>query len=194
MMPVVTVPERPNGLPMAIAASPGRRSPEEASSSGLVSAGTFFGSTSSTARSVEASLADELGVERVAVLAEADGERRRALDDVLVGDDVALGVDQEAGAGAAAVAAAGLDEGDAGRRPGRRCPRRCRPARGGLSATAVVAGRGDLADDALVVRSKTPTTASTAMTRPTDAAPRKVKKTFERRLDRFMADIEARSG
>jgi hypothetical protein len=44
------------------------------------------------------------------------------------------------------------------------------------------------------VRSNTPTRASTATTRPTDAAPRKVKKTLEARLDRVMRDIQARSG
>ena len=56
MIPVVTVPERPNGLPIAIATSPGRSWAEEASSSGFVSAGTLSGSTSSTARSLDASL------------------------------------------------------------------------------------------------------------------------------------------
>ena len=55
MMPVVTVPDRPNGLPIAIAASPGRSADEFASWSGFVSPETLVGSTSSTARSVEAS-------------------------------------------------------------------------------------------------------------------------------------------
>ena len=55
-IPVVTLPDSPNGLPIAIATSPGRSCEEEASSSGLVSAGTLSGSTSSTARSVDASL------------------------------------------------------------------------------------------------------------------------------------------
>jgi hypothetical protein len=40
---------------------------------------------------------------------------------------------------------------------------------------------------------KTPARASTATTRPTDAAPRKVKKTFEAREDRFMAHMEPTS-
>ena len=56
MMPVVTVPERPNGLPMAIASSPGRSWLEEASWSGCVSAGILEASTWRTARSVDGSL------------------------------------------------------------------------------------------------------------------------------------------
>ena len=55
-MPVVTVPERPNGLPMAIAASPGRSELEDASLSGCVPPSTFLGSIESTARSLEGSL------------------------------------------------------------------------------------------------------------------------------------------
>ena len=70
------------------------------------------------------------------------------------------------------------------------------PAALGVSATAVV-GVAVARGTSRTTRSpgsKTPATASTAMTRPTAAAPRKVKKTFERRLDRFMAPMEPRSG
>src|SRR5829696_8031715 len=68
-------------------------------------------------------LAEQLGVDGLAVLAEAHAELVRALDDVVVGDDVALVVDDEARArrGAAAAregqlpaAGVGLDEDDAG--------------------------------------------------------------------------------
>ena len=60
MMPVVTVPERPNGLPIAIAASPGRSEFEDASFSGLAPPSTLSGSISSTARSLEGSLPTSL--------------------------------------------------------------------------------------------------------------------------------------
>src|SRR4051794_26727273 len=59
-MPVVTVPERPNGEPIAIAASPGRSELEEASCSGLVSLDSCLGSMASTARSLEGSLPTSL--------------------------------------------------------------------------------------------------------------------------------------
>src|SRR4051812_17211980 len=55
-MPVVTVPERPKGEPMAIAASPGRSDLDEAIESGLVPPSTLPGSIESTARSLEGSL------------------------------------------------------------------------------------------------------------------------------------------
>ena len=60
MMPVVTVPERPNGLPMAIAASPGSSEFEEASLSGLTPPLTAFGSIERTARSLDGSLPTSL--------------------------------------------------------------------------------------------------------------------------------------
>jgi hypothetical protein len=63
--------------------------------------------------------------------------------------------------------------------------------RAGASATAVVVGLGT--SRTTRSDSKTPAIASTATTRPTDAAPRKVKKTFEARLDRFMAHMEPTS-
>ena len=54
-MPLVTVPWSPNGLPMAIAGSPGTRSLESASWSGLTPPSTLLASTSSSAMSVEGS-------------------------------------------------------------------------------------------------------------------------------------------
>ena len=59
-MPVVTVPSRPNGLPIAIAASPGRRLFEDASLSGCTPPSTLPGSISSTARSLDGSLPTSL--------------------------------------------------------------------------------------------------------------------------------------
>ncbi len=60
MIPLVTVPERPNGLPMAIAAWPGRRPFDVPSSTGLMPPGTLAGSTFSTATSVDGSLPTSL--------------------------------------------------------------------------------------------------------------------------------------
>ena len=136
MMPVVTLPERPNGLPIAIATSPGRRCAEEASSSGSVSAGTYRGRPRAPRGRWTGPAPTSFAAELVAVLAEADPELAAAVDDVLVGDDVALAVHQEAGA-AAAVAV--LDERDGRRRRRRRCPTRCRRRR------AASAHRGRLA-------------------------------------------------
>ena len=110
-MPVVTVPESPNGLPIAIATSPGRSSAEEASSSGLTSAGMSGRIDLEHGEVGRGVLADQLGGQLLAVRAERDGVVRARLDDVLVGHDVALAVDEEAGA----AALAGLDEGDGGR-------------------------------------------------------------------------------
>src|SRR3954464_9490436 len=59
-MPVVTVPSRPNGLPMAIAASPGRRVFEVSSCSGVRPPLTLEGSIESTAMSLEGSLPTSL--------------------------------------------------------------------------------------------------------------------------------------
>jgi hypothetical protein len=58
--------------------------------------------------------AEQLDRDGVAVLAEADLQRGGAVDDVLVGDDVALVVDHEARPGGLAVLLVGLDEDDAG--------------------------------------------------------------------------------
>jgi hypothetical protein len=102
-MPLVTVPSSPNGLPMAIAGSPGLRSSEAPSSSG-------------SSREVDRRVvAEQLGLDRLAVLAEAHAELVGAAHHVLVGDDVALVVDHEARARGALVAGAGLHEDDAGR-------------------------------------------------------------------------------
>ena len=54
-------------------------------------------------------LADQLGLDRVALLAEADGVAVRVLDDMVVGDDVAGRVDHEARAGGRAAAALALE-------------------------------------------------------------------------------------
>ena len=54
---------------------------------------------------MEASLADDLGGERVGVLAERDLDLVGAVDDVGVGQQVAVGVDHERGAGRSAAAA-----------------------------------------------------------------------------------------
>ena len=55
-MPLVTVPSSPNGLPMAIAGSPGCRSSEAPSSSGRSASPTSLGSTFSSARSADGSV------------------------------------------------------------------------------------------------------------------------------------------
>ena len=106
---------------MAIAASPGRqrlRGGELERLDAALDGLRVDGEDGEVARGV---LADELGRDRVALLAEADGELVGVLDDVVVGDDVARRVDDEAGAGRGlaaalpvegerAVAAAGGDE------------------------------------------------------------------------------------
>ena len=87
MMPVVTVPSSPNGLPIAIAGSPGRSSSDAPSWSGCSSPSTSLGSTLSSARSTDGSVPSSSRVDRLAVLAEAHAELVGAVDDVLVGDD-----------------------------------------------------------------------------------------------------------
>ena len=123
-MPLVTVPASPNGLPMAIAGSPGRRSSEAPSSSGCSSPPTSSGVDLEQREVDRRVLAEQLGLDRLAVLAEAHAVLGRALDDVVVGDDVALVVDHEARArgrlaaareGQVAAAGVGLHEDDAGR-------------------------------------------------------------------------------
>ena len=92
-MPAVTVPPRPNGLPTAITQSPTR---------GCLSANFTNGKVSRRLdleqREVGALVgADQLGLVLV-VLVEADLDLAGAVDDVVVGHDVAVRRDDEAGA------------------------------------------------------------------------------------------------
>ena len=85
-MPAVTVPPRPNGLPTATTQSPTR---------GCLSANLTNGKVCDCLdlqqREVGALVgADQLGLELV-VLVEADLDLAGAVDDVVVGDDVAVG-------------------------------------------------------------------------------------------------------
>ncbi len=91
--PVVSVRSRPNGLPMAIVGSPTCTSLDDPSVSGRRSRPS--GSTFSTARSVDGSLAEHLGVDDALVL-EGDPHLARALHDVGVGQDRAVAIDHEA--------------------------------------------------------------------------------------------------
>ena len=92
-MPLVTVPVRPNGLPIAIDASPTSTAPSPPSSIGCSSdAGA---STLITARSVDVSTADQRRLVLLAV-PELDLDLAAVADDVLVRDDVALLVVDEA--------------------------------------------------------------------------------------------------
>ena len=110
------MPPRLNGLPIAITHSPSRslsESPNFTAFSGL------SGLTRSTARSVLVSRADQLGLEPRAVV-EDDGDLVGVGDHVIVGDDDAGRIDDEAGAERIDARAA------RGSAPGRR-----RPGRGG---------------------------------------------------------------
>ena len=93
-MPAVTVPPRLNGLPMAITHSPSRsfsESPNFTALSGL------SGLTRSKRDVGLLILADDLGLEPRAVV-ENDGDLVGFRDDVVVGDDDAGRIDDEAGA------------------------------------------------------------------------------------------------
>ena len=154
----------------------GAAATEEASSSGLVSAGTFSGSTSSTARSVDASLPTSFAGSA------SPSSPKRTVNSLPPSTTCSLvttwpwaSIRKPEPLPAVAV----LDEGDARRGLGvdlrdaavggalRRRRRSC-SARGACVTTRSVrvehAGDGEHGD-----------------TRPTDAAPRKVKKTLERR-------------
>ena len=105
-MPDVTVRSRPNGLPMATTPSPTLTSDEEPSGIGVrEEAGTLDLEQRDVGRGVGA---DHAGLDAV-VVGERDVDRARALDDVGVGDDVAVLVDHEA----AALAVLLLDADDA---------------------------------------------------------------------------------
>ena len=94
-MPAVVVSGRLNGLPIATTGSPTWAVEESANAIGCSSeAGT---STWITATSVRRVGAEHLGAAVLPVL-EVDPDRGRAGDDVLVGEDVALGVVHDAGA------------------------------------------------------------------------------------------------
>ena len=113
-MPLVTVPWRPNGLPIAIAGWPGSICLESASCSGLTPPSTLDGSIFRTAMSVDgsvpttsASIGSPFSVKRTETL-------RGALDDVVVGHDRAVGGVDPARAGALALGGGGGDVDDAG--------------------------------------------------------------------------------
>ena len=93
-MPAVTVPPRLNGLPIAITHSPSRSLSELPNFTDLSGLSVL---TCSSARSVLVSRADQLGLERGAVV-EDDGDLVGVGDDVVVGDHEPGRIDDEAGA------------------------------------------------------------------------------------------------
>ena len=93
-MPAVTVPPRLNGLPIAITHSPSRSLSE---SPNLTAVSGFVGLNFSTARSVFLSTPTSLGLDLGAVVHD-DVDLVGVRDDVIVGDDDAGGIDDEAGA------------------------------------------------------------------------------------------------
>ena len=110
-MPAVTVPVSPNGLPMAIAGIAGPQVLGGAELERLQLVADLVG-IDLEQREVDRRVGPEqLRLDRLAVLAEAHAVPARGLDDMVVGDDVALVVDHEARAGGAL---AGLHEHDAG--------------------------------------------------------------------------------
>ena len=97
-MPVVTVPERPSGLPTAMTGSPTLRAALSPRLIGVRSLGAEV--SLMTARSVEGSVPTMVALEGAAV-GEGDGDRAVAggvADDVVVGQDVAAVVEDDAGA------------------------------------------------------------------------------------------------
>ena len=93
-MPAVTVPPSPNGLPIAITGSPTRTLSESAK----VAERQRSSAVDLDQREVGVRiLADHLGRQLAAVL-QGDGDLVGAVDDVVVGDDQAVVVDDEAGA------------------------------------------------------------------------------------------------
>ena len=95
-MPCVTVCDRPIGLPMASTTSPTLSRSERPK----VATGTGFRSMTSTARSVSGSRPDDARI-RGAAVRELHVDRLGVRDDVVVGDDMALRIDDDAGAEAA---------------------------------------------------------------------------------------------
>ena len=94
-MPTVTVPPRPNGLPIAITQSPMRMTSESPNFTAVSL--RVFGSTLSTAMSVLVSVPTSSALSLRAV-GEIDLDLVGVGDDVVVGDDDAARVDDEAGA------------------------------------------------------------------------------------------------
>jgi hypothetical protein len=93
MMPAVTEWPRPKGLPMAITQSPTRALSE---SPNLTPAAASCWAVDLQHGNVDPAVrADQLGLE-LGVVAQDDGNVLRPLDDVVVGDDVAIGIDDEA--------------------------------------------------------------------------------------------------
>ena len=82
-MPAVTVPPRPNGLPIAITQSPSRSLSESPNFTAVSGFGGLTFSTREVGLLVDA---DELGLELGAVV-EDDGDLVGVRDDVVVGDD-----------------------------------------------------------------------------------------------------------
>ena len=126
-MPLVTVDSRPNGEPIATTASPTLRSPDEPIVAGVrpetpsawITAVSVSGSVPRTC------LGRGAVVERDAERAAVGGD----LDHVVVGEDLAVRGEDDAGAGARALRAGDVDLHDRRQHLRRRPPRRCR--RGG---------------------------------------------------------------
>ena len=96
-MPAVTLFSKPNGEPIATTHSPGLQLGRDRRSSPT---GRFLASILMTATSVRLSMPMTLAREFAAV-GQLHGDFRRVLDDVRVGQDVAVGADDEARAFAA---------------------------------------------------------------------------------------------
>ena len=97
MMPLVTVLSRPNGEPIATTSWPTLRSAELPSVAGVR---PDLPSALMTARSVSGSRTDDLGL-GVGAVVERDGQRAVVagdLDHVVVGEDLAVAADDDAGA------------------------------------------------------------------------------------------------
>ena len=98
-MPALTLEARPNGLPMATTQSPTRTASESPS---LTNGQVVRRRLELDERDVGQRVgAEHLGLERAPVV-EADADVERALDHVVVGEDVAAGIDDEPAARALA--------------------------------------------------------------------------------------------
>ena len=112
MMPAVAVRSRPSGKPMAIALSPTVTLSESANVSGL-SCRSVVGVDPQDGEVGGRVGADHLGVDAATLVVEDDLHLVGALHDVIVGDDRAVGGDDEATAGGPAPARERLDRDDA---------------------------------------------------------------------------------
>ena len=188
MMPLVTVPWRPNGLPMAIAGWPGSTLLGIGQRERL-DAALDLARVDVEQREVGGGIgADDLGVDRVAVLGEAHGDLARALHDVVVGDDRAVAADHEAGAGGLALGGGG---GDVDHAWGDLLVD-LRHVGGGARRVEVAAGVVDVVEVGVELavasrRSKVPVATSTTATTATATPPRKRKRRFERREEDMAA-------